>query len=260
MSNEISILGQDGLRRVVQDTRERVELAKVYPDLVYFPTATVQSSGILLSITTSAITEITKGMCLTLELPSLNAEEITALSVNYVPVQLSINGQVYSLKTPNLDNFPVTSARDKTVADSADTYPLVAGVWDDHTNIRVYFDGTQWRMCENTVLRSYTTVAANDIAHMGSYRIYADGIKECWGTYDPDSSERNLKNISIVLPVVYKSRGYISQATPLAASAQTNYAGAVGLRAQTETDFQFCYYGYAETDKSRWIKWRTIGV
>ena len=260
MSNEISILGQDGLRRVVQDTRERVELAKVYPDLVYFPTATVQSSSILLSITTSAITEIIRGMCLTLELPALNTEEITALLVDYVPVQLSINGQVYDLKTPNFADFPVTAARDKTVADSETTLPLVVGVWDDHTNIRVYFNGTQWRMCENTVLRSYTTIAANYTAHMGSYRVYADGIKECWGTLDPNISIRSLKDIPIVLPVVYKSRGYISQAMPLAASTQTNYAGAVGLKAQTETGFMFCFYGYGDTDMSRWIKWRTIGV
>ena len=195
MSNEISILGQDGLRRVVQDTRERVELAKVYPDLVYFPTATVQSSSILLSITTSAITEITKGMCLTLELPELDSTEIATLSVSKVPVQLSINGQVYDLKTPNLDNFPVTSARDKTVADSADTYPLVAGVWDSYITIRVYFNGTQWRMCENTVLRSYTTTVSNDKEHLGSYRVYADGIKECWGTYDYGSSARSIKNV-----------------------------------------------------------------
>ena len=259
MSNEISILGQDGLRRVVQDTRERVELAKVYPDLVYFPTATVQSSSILLSITTSAITEITKGMCLTLELPELNAEEIATLSISKVPVQLSINDQVYDLKTPNWDNFPVTSARDKTVADSADAYPLVAGVWDNYTTIRVYFNGTKWRMCENIVLRSYDSTTAKAIAHNGSYRIYADSTVECWGTYDYGSSTRSIKNVSIVLPVVYKSREYNSQATPLAASTQTNYAGVIGLRAQTETGFQFCCYGYGDTDNSRWIKWRTIG-
>lgn len=135
-----------------------------------------------------------------------------------------------------------------------------ARVWDAYTSLDLIYDGTDWVIIGNPALCSYLdTGSGSSTTQKNSYLVYANGLIHQWGTYDYGSAARDIK-VTVLLRIAHSTSGYLSNFTPVAPASQEYYVGSLGIKAQTVNSMILDFYGTGTSDRTRWLKWETLGL
>ena len=132
--------------------------------------------------------------------------------------------------------------------------------WDSGTILPVVFNNGVFQIVGNPILSEYITNASStDNKNDNSYIVYANGIIHQWGTYDHGSTARDIKE-TVNFLVNHSTSGFMSNFTVVAPTSQQFYVGSLGIKSQTTQSMLLDFYGVGENDKTRYLKWETLGL
>lgn len=132
--------------------------------------------------------------------------------------------------------------------------------WDRGTILPVVFNNGVFQIVGNPILSEYiTNSSGTDNKNDNSYIVYANGIIHQWGTFDNGSSARDIKR-TVNFLVNHSTSGFMSNFTVVAPSNQQYFVGSLGIKSQTTQSMLLDFYGVGENDKTRYLKWETLGL
>lgn len=132
--------------------------------------------------------------------------------------------------------------------------------WDSGTIIPVVFIDGVFQIVGNPILSEHISNASGtQNENENSYIVYANGIVHQWGTFDHGSNTREIKE-TVNFLVNHSTSGFMSNFTVVAPSSQNYFVGSLGIKSQTTQSMLLNFWGAGENDKTRYLKWETLGL